>query len=112
MDDILFKILYLAVTIIVAVIARYLIPLITTRVNEAKMLELQNFIRNTIAWAEVAIIGSGKGPEKFDLVLEKITNWVHEKNVKITDEQVRILIQGIFAELDGYTVNKEKTISE
>ena len=30
----------------------------------------------------------------------------------LTDEQIRILIQGIFAELDGYTVNKEKTISE
>lgn len=112
MDDILFKILYLAMTIIVAVIAKYLIPFIATKINETKMLELQNFIRNTIAWAEVAIIGSGKGPEKFDLVLEKITNWTHQKNIKITDEQIRILIQGIFAELDGYTVNKEKTISK
>lgn len=110
MDDILFKIIYLAMVIIVGFVAKYLIPYLASKIDDTKFLELNNFIRNAIAWAETAIEGSGMGAEKFDLVLEKVTAWINQRKVKITEEQVRILIQGIFAELDGYTVNKGKTI--
>lgn len=110
MDEILFKIIYLIMVLIIALVAKYLVPYLTSKIEDTKFIELRSFIRNAIAWAESAIEGSGMGAEKFDLVLEKVTSWINQKHIKITEEQVRILIQGIFTELDGYTVNKGKTI--
>lgn len=106
MDDILFKIIYLALTILAAIVVRYVVPYLDTKIDDTKLLELKSFVRKAIAWAEVAIDGKGMGPDKFDLVLEKVLTWINEKGVKLTEEQARILIQGIFAEVDGYTVNR------
>lgn len=108
MDDLLFKIIYIAVTIIAAIVVRYLVPYINSKTDDTKFLELKSFIKKAIAWAEDAITGEGKGSDKFNLVLEKAIEWINDKGIKITEEQVRIIIQGIFAEVDGATVNIKK----
>ena len=52
------------------------------------------------------------GADKFNLVLEKVVAWINDKGIKLSEEQARILIQGIFAEVDGVTVNVNKNDSE
>lgn len=112
MDEKLFDIVYLVVIVIAAIITRYLVPLIQTKIDDTKFLELKSFIRKCIAWAETAINGSGMGADKFDLVLEKVTSWINDRGIKLSEEQARILIQGIFAEADGVTVNTNKDDSD
>lgn len=112
MDEKLFDIIYLVVILIAAIITRYLVPVLKAKVEDTKFLELKSFIRKAIAWAETVISGSGMGTDKFNLVLEKVVAWINDRGIKLSEEQAKILIQGIFAEVDGVTVNVNKNDSE
>lgn len=51
---------------------------------------------------------SGTGAEKKEFVTDLLQQWAKKTGFQITDEQISILIEGILAELDGYTVNTYK----
>lgn len=108
MNDVLFNLLYAVIIAAVAVITRYVVPYFAGKIDQTKLSFLKDYIQKAIAYAESAITGTGKGSEKFDLVLKKVEEWMNGKNIPITEEQLKILIQGIFAECDGITVNTTK----
>ena len=51
---------------------------------------------------------NGSGEDKKAYVTELLKAWIKKTGLSMTDEQLSILIEGIFAELDCITVNTYK----
>ena len=100
MDENLFKIVQYVLLIVVLLIARYLVPAIKTFVSNEKY---ANLIDNA---AEKLVTGSGEAKKAY--VTDLLQAWIKKSGIKMTDEQISILIEGVFAELDGITVNTYK----
>lgn len=106
MDENLFKIIQYVVFIIILVAARYLIPAIKTIMTNEKYSNLIDYAEKCINAAEKLVTGSGEDKKAYVTELLKI--WIKKTGFSMTDEQLSILIEGIFAELDGITVNTYK----
>ncbi len=111
MDDILFEILKMIVTISVILIMRYFIPFMDSCIVwiKAKIAESNNQILITAAntavqYAEQTIKGSGIGAEKKAEALKVVQNELNAKGIEITDEQMDTLVEAAV-----YTMNKEKS---
>lgn len=110
MDDNLFKILQYVLFIIVLLIARYLVPAIKTFMNNAKYANVVDYVEKCINAAEILIAGTGTDKKAY--VTVQLKDWLDKVGIKMTDEQISILIEGVFAELDGITVNTYKKDSQ
>ena len=110
MDENLFKIIQYVVFIIILVAARYLIPAIKTIMTNAKYSNLIDYAEKCINAAEKLVTGSGE--DKKAHVTELLKIWIKKTGLSMTDEQLSILIEGIFAELDCITVNTYKQESK
>lgn len=106
MDENLFKIIQYVVFIIILIAARYLIPAIRTFMNNEKYSNLIDYAEKCINAAEKLVTGSGEDKKAY--VTELLKAWIKKTGLSMTDEQLSILIEGIFAELDGITVNTYK----
>lgn len=106
MDETLFKIVEYVVLAVILVVARYVIPMLRAKINTDKYQLLKDYAEKCINAAEKLI--SGTGAEKKEFVTDLLQQWAKKTGFQITDEQISILIEGIFAELDGYTVNTYK----
>lgn len=106
MDENLFKIIQYVVFIIILIAARYLIPAIKTIMNNEKYANLIDYAEKCINAAEKLVTGSGEDKKAY--VTELLKAWIKKTGLSMTDEQLSILIEGIFAELDGITVNTYK----
>ena len=110
MDENLFKIIQYVVFIIILVAARYLIPAIKTIMTNGKYSNLIDYAEKCINAAEKLVTGSGEDKKAY--VTELLKAWIKKTGISMTDEQLSILIEGIFAELDGITVNTYKQKSK
>ena len=110
MDENLFKIIQYVVFIIILVAARYLIPAIKTIMTNKKYSNLIDYAEKCINAAEKLVTGSGEDKKAY--VTELLKAWIKKTGISMTDEQLSILIEGIFAELDGITVNTYKQESK
>lgn len=106
MDENLFKIIQYVVFIIILIAARYLIPAIKTIMNNEKYSNLIDYAEKCINAAEKLVTGSGEDKKAY--VTELLKAWIKKTGLSMTDEQLSILIEGIFVELDGITVNTYK----
>lgn len=106
MDENLFKIIQYVVFIIILVAARYLISAIKTIMTNEKYSNLIDYAEKCINAAEKLVTGSGEDKKAY--VTELLKAWIKKTGLSMTDEQLSILIEGIFAELDGITVNTYK----
>ena len=103
MDENSFKILQYVLFIIVLLIARYLVPAIKTFMNNEKYANVVDYVEKCINAAEILIAGTGTDKKAY--VTVQLKDWLDKVGIKMTDEQISILIEGVFAELDGITVN-------
>lgn len=110
MDENLFKIIQYVVFIIILVAARYLIPAIKTVLTNERYANLIDYAEKCINAAEKLVVGTGEA--KKDYVTELLKTWIKKTGISMTDEQISVLIEGIFAELDGVTVNTYKQESD
>ena len=106
MDENLFKIIQYVVFIIILIAARDLIPAIKTIMTNEKYSNLIDYAEKCINAAEKLVTGSGEDKKAY--VTELLKAWIKKTGLSMTDEQLSILIEGIFAELDGITVNTYK----
>ena len=110
MDENLFGIVKYIMFIILIVIARYLVPAIKTFMNNEKYANVVDYVEKCINAAEILITGTGT--DKKTYVTAQLKDWLDKVGIKMTDEQISILIEGVFAELDGITVNTYKKDSQ
>ena len=111
MNDITFKIVEYVVLALVLVIARYFIPYIALKLKNTKYANLLAYIAKAINAAESDPLFNDivkAGLKKKDYVINAVTNYMNEHHIKITADQLNILIQGIFNEFNGKTVNVNK----
>lgn len=107
MNETIFTIIKYTVGILSLVIFRYVIPYAKLKLDNTKYKNVIEMIEKGINAAETIFKGLEKsGEEKKQFVIDYVTRYASEHNIKISKEQIVILLEAIFNELDGITVNK------
>jgi hypothetical protein len=90
------------------VVARYLVPFVSLKLKDKKYANLVAFVEKAINAAEsIYKLVAKSGAEKKAYVIDKIKKYAKANHINITDDQIDLLIQAVFTELDSYTVNKK-----
>ena len=97
MDDIMIKIIELVIIIIAALIGRYAIPYIKTKVDMNKLLLISEWALKFVKTAENVIKGSKMGEERRKQVITWIKEKANEIGIELTEDQVRTILE------DAYT---------
>ena len=107
MNETLFTIIKYAVGILVLVVFRYVIPFVKLKLENSKYADVLDFIEKCINAAESIYKTIPKsGEEKKAYVVTAVTEYINKKGIKLTEDQINILIEAIVTELSGYTINK------
>lgn len=93
MNDLIFNILKLVISVVMALVAYYVIPLLKEKVHEAKYAQLIDTVMIAVKAAEQSIKGSKMGPVKKEAVVEYVTEWINAKGIAITKKQLDELIE-------------------
>lgn len=102
MNDLTFNILKIVVSVVIAIIAYYVIPYIKRRIESDKYKDLLDMINIAVQAAEQAIKGKGMGKLKKENVMTFITSWAEKAGIKITQDQLSQLIESAVYELNQY----------
>lgn len=109
MDETLFTIIKYVVGILSIVVFRYLIPYVNLKLKDKKYEGLLDFIEKAMNAAEsIYKLVAKSGEEKKAYVVGKIKEYAKENHINISDEQIDLLIQAMFTELNNITLNKNK----
>ena len=100
MDQILFAILQCVLVVVAGLITRYVVPWLKTKLDSEKFNTLELWIKAAVTAAEQVFCGSSKGNEKKAYVIDAIKKYLDSKGLKITDEQLNILIEAAVKELN------------
>ena len=92
MNDIIFEALKLLIMVCVAVIARYVIPWLKSRIEQDKMAAIEKMVTQAVLYAQ-QVLTSKSGAEKKAIVTDQLKEMLTAKNISITDEQLNILIE-------------------
>lgn len=103
MDDMSFLILKVIISISVALITTFVIPLLKEKLDDAKYQKLLDIINVAVQAAEQAIGGPGQGAERKDAVLKFVTKYLDENNISIKEDQLDQLIEAAV-----YSMNSSK----
>lgn len=93
MNDILVKILSIIVSIASIWITYYLVPYLKSKIQLQQNEQVREFVSMAVKAAEQQIKGSGAGKQKKQEVIEFVTKWLNDKNIKITEEQLSQIIE-------------------
>ena len=86
-------VLKIVVTVVAALITKYVIPALKSYVEQHRNTEIFDLIATAVRAAEQTITGSGKGSIKKEQVTELVTKWLNEKGIKISAEQLDQMIE-------------------
>ena len=98
-NEILMDVLKAVVSLATLLIVRYLIPWIKAQIENSKYSWLVELVADAVKYAEQTIIGSGKGEEKKELVVQYITNQLQIRGIGITEDQMEALIESAVYQL-------------
>ncbi|MDF2950429.1 MAG: phage holin, family [Anaerocolumna sp.] len=108
MNETLFTIIKYTIGILALVVFRYIIPFVKLKLENSKYADVLDFIEKCVNAAESIYKNIPKsGEEKKAYVIDAISHYATQKGIKITQEQIDILIEGLVTELSGYTINKK-----
>lgn len=93
MNEIVFDVCRIVATIIGIVVAYYVIPALKTVVQNHIDENITGFINSCVYAAEQIYNDPKTGTTKKKFVLKAVTDWLNARNIKITDEQLNILIE-------------------
>lgn len=99
MDDKLFEIILALIPIIGIAISSFLIPWLRANTNATKLDEITKWITFAVKAAEQIILGDKMGAEKKAFVVDYIMGLLEKKKIKLTEEQLDILIEAVVLEL-------------
>lgn len=92
MDEMVFDICRLIATVVGLVLAYYVIPALKVVVENHIDENITGFI-NACVYAAQQIYEPEDGALKKKYVLKAVTDWLNDRNIKITDDQLDILIE-------------------
>lgn len=91
MNELTYDICHIITTVIALSIAWYVIPMVKRTITRMEDESLRDFIVRCVHAAE-QIIKTG-GEDKFAYVEKLVLDWLNDHNVKITQEQLKMLIE-------------------
>lgn len=104
MNDLVFDALKVIVTACAALIAGYVIPWIKQRIGQER-------IDDAVRWAKMAVLYAQQvlwdetGKAKKAMVKEMLSGYCNDNGIKITDEQMEILIESAVKEMKMSTAD-------
>lgn len=110
-SEILFEVVKLAIMIISALVARYLIPWLKTRVDMDKVKQVSDWSKEAVHAAQ-QLMNDKTGEERKQFVLNSVQAFMLEKGIEITDEQLEILIEAAVKQMKQKELDTEIKIIE
>lgn len=93
MNEIVKDIAYILFVVICAILAKYVIPYIKSKIKCYCDEELIRTIYLAVRYAEQTIVGDKKGKEKLNAVQTYIDKWLKDKGIKISEKELQVLIE-------------------
>ena len=100
MNDLTFNILKLVISLVAALLAYYVIPLLKEKLHEAKYAELLDTVERAVKAAEQTFKGNKLGPVKKEDVETYVTEWMNSRGITITKKQLDELIEAAVFEIN------------
>lgn len=92
MDEMTFLIMRVVVSVVGVIVAYYLVPLLKQAIEKAEDEKLADFIRAAVYAAQQTMKGES-GEKRKEWVLEMVSDWLTSHKIKITAEQISLLIE-------------------
>lgn len=105
MNETLFMILKYVFAILSLIVFRYVIPYVKEKLESTKYIKVVTFIEDSILAMESIITEPAKGEEKKKKALVAIHTYLNKNGIKISEDQLEILFQAVFTNLDGTKIN-------
>ena len=93
MMELVQMIIGLVITVIVALVSRYVIPQIKEKIGAEKFNKIVGYVSYAVNAAEQIYSGTGLGEQKKEFVLNFINEQLNKLNYSITEEELNILIE-------------------
>lgn len=93
MNDVADILLKIAVTIILAILTKYVIPIFRTFYEDARWQKLINMVQAAVEAAEQTIRGEGQGQIKKEDVRMFITTWLNTNDISVSESEIDRLIE-------------------
>ena len=100
MSDNIFKIVMALIPVIGAIITGFVIPFINQKMNEGKRKEIEYWVIKAVDAAEVLFNVPKAGEAKREYVVDLINNMFNKNKIVITEEQIRILLESAWREMN------------
>lgn len=100
MSELTFHLLKISISVCIAVVTYYIVPLIKEKLNDVKYAQLLAAIKTAVDAAEQTIKEPGMGYIKKEQVLDLAKYWCIKHKIEITDTQLDHLIEHFVYELN------------
>lgn len=105
--DLLFALIYGVVIWAIHTIVKKVVPFIELKLSESKYGWAAEIISNAVRAYEQTVSGHGMGEDKFQLVMEFVNRELSKLGIKLSEEQITILIEAAVQ-----AMNAEKLLVE
>ena len=76
-------------------ITYFIIPFLTEITDKYRTEKIDAFIQDSVVAAEQVIKGDKKGAEKKAKVLAAVTNWLNERHINLSEEEIDDMIESM-----------------
>lgn len=106
MSDNMFKFIMTLVPVFGAIITYFVIPYIKSKVSQTQMEEIIKWVTKAVEAAEVLFDVPKSSEEKREYVIKLIDKMFNSKKEVITEEQIRILLEAAWKQMQDNTQTK------
>lgn len=99
--DLLFALMYGVIIWAVRTLVKKVLPFIEAKLAESNYSWAAEIIANAVRAYEQTVSGSGRGEEKFELVVEFVTRELHKLHIYLSEEQITVLIEAAVQEMNA-----------
>lgn len=92
MNDVVFQVLVLVITVAAAAVARYAVPWLKERIGAEKFGQIAEWTEYVVLMAQ-QVLWQQSGQDKKTYVTKFLKEMLTAKNISITDEQLDVLIE-------------------
>lgn len=106
MNDLLFSIIEVVLISAIAAVLRYAIPLSIQLLRSHNYTFAAEIIERIVRCAEQSFLGSGRGDEKFEYVVQMAKRQFERYNIPITDDQLVQLLEAAVQTMNAEIKNQ------
>lgn len=99
--DLLFALMYGVLIWGIRAIVKNVIPFVEAKLAETNYGWAAEIIANAVRAYEQTVSGSGRGEEKFELVIEFVNRELGKLGIKLSEEQITMLIEAAVQEMNA-----------